>query len=118
MSDSNAMPARPVSLFTIVFVFAVFAAFLLVIRWFYHPADTTTFNAAPENLPKELQWRATAESRRKTLVEHKEAESKKVTSYDWVDQNAKTVQLPIERAMELTASELAAKQSGGARRNP
>ena len=41
MSDSNAMPARPVSLFTIVFVFAVFAAFLLVIRWFYHPADTT-----------------------------------------------------------------------------
>lgn len=112
------MPARPVSLFTIVFVFAVFAAFLLVIRWFYQPATTTTFNAAPEKLPKELEWRATAESRRKALVEHQATEVKKATSYGWVDQNAKTVQLPIERAMELTAGELAAKQSGGARRNP
>lgn len=118
MSDSNVQPARPVSLFTIVFVFAVFAAFLLVIRWGYTPATTSTFNAAPDNLPKELQWRATAESRRKTLEEHRAAEQKKATSYGWVDQNAKTVQLPLERAMELTASELAAKQSGGARRNP
>jgi len=112
------MPARPVSLFTIVFIFAVFAAFLLVIRWFYHPASTTAFNATPDNLPKELEWRATAETRRKTLQEHQAAERQKATAYGWVDQNAKTVQLPIERAMELTASELAAKQSGGARRNP
>jgi len=118
MSDPHTQPARPVSLFTIVFVFAVFAAFLLVIRWFYTPATTAAFNAAPDNLPKEQAWRATMESRRQTLQEHRDAEQKKATSYGWVDQNAKTVQLPIDRAMELTARELAAKQPGGARRNP
>lgn len=118
MSDSHALPARPVSLFTIVFVFAVFAAFLLVIRWGYQPADVSSFNAAPDNLPKELEWRATAEARRKALVEHHAAEQQKATSYGWVDQAAKTVQLPLDRALELTAAELAAKQSGGARRNP
>ena len=118
MSDSPVIPARPVSLFTIVFVFAVFAAFLLVIRWGYKPAESTTYNAAPANLPKELEWRATIDARRKALVDHRAAEQQKATSYGWVDQAAKTVQLPLDRALELTAAELAAKQSGGARRNP
>ena len=47
MSDIPATPARPVSLFTIVFLFAVFAAFLLVIRYFYHPTTASAFNATP-----------------------------------------------------------------------
>ena len=110
MSDTPATPARPVSLFTIVFLFATFAAFLLVIRWFYHPVTTSAFNAPAENLPKDLAWRASMDTRRQTLQELREAEAKKATAYAWADQKAGVVQLPIERAMELTARDLAAKQ--------
>src|SRR6476660_7904948 len=101
--NGTVLPARPVSLFTIVFLFAVFAAFLLVIRYFYHPAPTSAFNAAPENLSKDMEWRASTDARRKTLRDLHEAEARKATSYGWVDQKAGVVQLPIDRAMELTA---------------
>ena len=95
MSDMPVTPARPVSLFTIVFLFAVFAAFLLVIRYFYQPATTSAFNAAPDNISKDLEWRANADSRRKTLQELHDDEAKKAASYAWIDQGAKTVRLPI-----------------------
>ena len=110
MSDLPATPARPVSLFTIVFLFAVFAAFLLVIRYLYHPATSSAFNAAPDNISKDLAWRANAANRREALKELHDKEAKQGTSYGWVDQKAGVVQLPIERAMELTARDLAAKQ--------
>lgn len=113
MNDTPAMPpARPVSLFTLVFLFAVFAAFLLVIRWFYHPTTTPAFVSTPDNMSKDLAWKADRESRRKALEELREAEAKKITGYAWVDQKGGVVQLPIERAMELTARDLAAKQPG------
>ena len=107
MSDHHAIPARPVSLFTIVFLLAVFAAFLLVIRWFYHPTRASATSAQPENMSKELDWRATAEARRLTLAELRAKETQQVSGYAWVDKNAGVVQLPIERAMELTAQEYA-----------
>ncbi len=110
MSDTSAQPARPVSLFTIVFLLSVFGLFLLVIRWFYEPARSTAFNAVPENLPKELEWKANPESRRKVLAEVKEAAAKQAGEYAWVDKSAGTVQLPIQRAMELTAQRYAAKK--------
>jgi hypothetical protein len=110
MSDTPVMPARPVSLFTIVFLFAVFAAFLLVIRYFYHPATTSAFNAAPDNISKDLEWRANAANRRLTLKQLRDAEAAQISSYGWIDQTAGVVRLPIERAMELTARELASKQ--------
>lgn len=110
MSDMPVTPARPVSLFTIFFLFAVFAAFLLVIRYFYQPATTSAFNAAPDNLSKDLEWRANAANRRKTLKELHEAETAQISSYAWIDQKAGVVRLPIQRAMELTARDLAAKQ--------
>lgn len=104
------MPARPVSLFTIVFLFAVFAAFLLVIRYWYHPATTPAFAAPAENLSKDLQWRADRASRVKALQDLHADEVKKAGNYAWVDQKAGTVQLPIDRAIELTARDLATKQ--------
>ena len=114
MSDNLVSPpARPVSLFTLVFLFAVFAAFLLVIRYFYHPASTAAFVAPVENLPKDQQWRTDRDSRRKALADLHEAEAKKAAGYGWVDQKAGVVQLPIDRAMELTAQDLASKQQMG-----
>lgn len=110
MSEISAPPARPVSLFTVVFLLAVFAAFLLVIRYFYQPATVSTANAAPENLSKDLAWRATAADRRKVLTEVRQNEAKQLTSYAWVDQKAGVVQLPVDRAIELTAQKYSAKK--------
>lgn len=110
MSDALTSPARPVSLFTIVFLFALFATFLLAIRWFYEPATVSPQNAAAENLTKELEWRATAADRRKVLTAQREVEAKQATAYAWIDQKAGVVQLPISRAMELTAQQYSAKK--------
>lgn len=110
MSDTPGTPPRPVSLFTIVLLMALFASFLLVIRWFYQPAATAAFNAAPDNLPKDLEWRANADARRKTLRELREKEAADATSYGWVDKDAGVVRLPIERAMDLTAEHYAKKK--------
>jgi hypothetical protein len=110
MSDTSATPARPVSLFTIVLLLVVFAAFFFAVRFFYHPAVTAPQNAAAENLSKDLEWRATTESRRAALKELREKQAKQATSYAWVDQKAGVVQLPIERAMELTAQKYGAKK--------
>ncbi|MBL9202045.1 MAG: hypothetical protein JNL39_16155 [Opitutaceae bacterium] len=110
MSDPHPVPARPVSLFSVVFVLALFALFLLVIRWAYQPASVSPQNAAAENLPKDQAWRATAASRRKAFDEHRAAEVKQATGYAWIDKNAGTVQLPIDRAMELTAQKYGAKK--------
>jgi hypothetical protein len=110
MSDISAPPARPVSLFTVVFLLAIAAAFLLVIRYFYQPATVSTANAAPDNLPKELAWRATSAERRKVLNEVRQSESKQLSTYAWVDQKAGVVQLPVERAIELTALKYGARK--------
>ncbi|MDP3071564.1 MAG: hypothetical protein Q8N18_14840 [Opitutaceae bacterium] len=110
MSDTPATPARPVSLFSLVFVLALFALFLLVLRWAYHPANVSPQNDVAENLPKELAWRASVASRRKALEEHKAKQAAQAASYAWIDQGAGVVQLPIDRAMELTAQKYGAKK--------
>lgn len=102
--------ARPVSLFTIVFLFAIFAAFLLVIRYYYRPAETPAFVSSGENLSKDLEWKATRDSRKKTLEDLRAAAGQKTTGYGWANKEAGAVQLPIERAMELTAQKYGAKK--------
>lgn len=104
MSDYSASPARPVSLFTIVFLLALFAAFLLIVRYFYRPATAQPFAVAAENYPKEkdAEWRVNAENRRKALADLRTTQTQQLGSYGWADQKSGKVQLPIDRAMELT----------------
>lgn len=110
MSEPTKVPARPVSLITIVFLFAVFAAFLVVVHHYYAPTPGLPQTAAPENLTKDLAWKATRESRRATLADLKKDQAKELDSYGWVDQKAGVVRLPIQRAMELTAQKFGAAQ--------
>jgi hypothetical protein len=107
MSDHSALPARPVSLFTIVFVLLLLSAFLLLARYFYRPVSAPPHTLAAENYSteKDAQWKLDAESRRKTLIELRESEAKQLNSYGWANKEAGKVQLPIERAMELTAKQ-------------
>jgi hypothetical protein len=111
MSDTTftKAPARPVSAITIVFLFAVFAAFLFLAHHYYHPTAQAPQVAAAENLSKDLEWKATRDTRRSTLAELREQQAKQLNSYGWVDQKAGIVRLPIERAMELTVEKYGAK---------
>ena len=105
-----AADARPVSLITTIFILTLLVVFVFVVRHFYEPTAVAPQNAAAENLPKELQWKATAASRRATLNELRDQQSKQASAYAWVDQKTGVVQLPIERAMELTVQQYGAKK--------
>lgn len=112
MSDISTPSPRPVSLFTIIFVFALFAVALLLVRWFYTPTTVAPFNFTADNYPKEkdAEWKSNSQSRAKTLTDVKAEQAKQLTSYGWVDKNAGKVHLPIDRAMELTAQQYGAKK--------
>jgi hypothetical protein len=51
-----------------------------------------------------------AEARAKKLKEARDEDAKALTTYAWVDKNKGTVRLPIDRAMELTVTDLANKK--------
>jgi len=110
MSDHSESPARPVPLLTIVILLVVFGAFFFFVRSYYKPVSVSAVNAAAENLPKDLEWRATSEARRKALQETREKEERAASGYAWIDRNAGSVQLPVRRAMELTAAEYGARK--------
>ncbi len=110
MSDTTAPSPRPVSLVTIAFILALFAVFAIVVARYYRPTAAAPQNQEAENLPKDLQWKATPESRKKALADLREKQAKQAASYAWVDQKAGIVQLPIERAMELTVQRYGAKK--------
>jgi hypothetical protein len=57
-----------------------------------------------------LAWKATPASRKEALLALREKQAKQAASYAWVDQKAGVVQLPIERAMELTAAHYGSKK--------
>ena len=118
MNADTSRIERPVSLFTIIFVFVLFAAFFFVVRYFYQPAELAPQNAAAEKLPEDQKWRATSQSRRATLNELKQAQAEQISGYMWVDQQAGVVRLPIERAMEIVVQDANAKQSSGPNRAP
>jgi hypothetical protein len=103
MSDPLASPSRPVSPIVTLFIIALAALFLIVVAKSYKPAASAPQNSAAENLSTEMGWKATPESRRKVLADLREKQTTQAGSYAWVDQKAGVVQLPIARAMELTA---------------
>jgi hypothetical protein len=109
MSDPLAQRSRPVSSITVIAILALFGVVFAVVRRYYHPTTVSAFNAPAENLPKDLAWKASHETRRATLNDLREAQAKQASSYAWVDQKAGVVQLPIERAMELTAQKYGKK---------
>jgi hypothetical protein len=102
MSDlSHNDSPRPVSLVTIFAIFVLFAAFLLVIRYAYLPKHTGAF--AGDGIH-------TAAQREETLKGLREKQNAQAMKYGWVDQKTGVVQLPIERAMELTVQHYGPKK--------
>src|SRR5436305_1626174 len=55
-----------------------------------------------------------AQNREKKLKDLRDEDAKALTSYAWIDKNKGSVRIPIERAMQLTAAELANKKPAAA----
>jgi hypothetical protein len=111
MIDQNAPAARPVSLVAVVAIFVLLSVFGVAAMRLYLPdRPAAPQNDVPDNLSKDLAWKATPESRRQALLDLRKKQSDQGAAYGWVDQKAGVVQLPIERAMELVV-----QANGGAK---
>jgi hypothetical protein len=106
MTDAPAPEPRPVSLVAVLAVFVLLSPYWLVSERLYvrHRAPAPQ-NQAPDNLPKDMAWRATPADRRAYLADLKEKQAKQGGSYGWVDRKTGVVQLPIDRAMQLIVQE-------------
>ena len=102
MSDQPDPAPRPVSLVAVAALFVLLSLFgLITLRVYTHRRPAAPQNEAPENLSKDLAWKATPESRKAALADLRAKQALQAVSYGWVDQKAGVVQLPISRAMEL-----------------
>ena len=102
MSDQPDPAPRPVSLVAVAALFVLLSIFgLITLRVYTHHRPAAPQNEAPENLSKDLAWKATPESRKAALADLRAKQALQAVSYGWVDQKAGIVQLPISRAMEL-----------------
>ena len=110
MSDSTANSPRPVALITIAFFFALAAVGLGVVSYYYKAAPSAPQNTQAENLPKDLAWKATPATRKEALAALRDKQAKQAASYAWVNKDAGVVQLPIERAMQLTVEQYGSKK--------
>jgi len=84
----------------VVFLFLLFGAIVLAV---IGPAPRS------DNYEK-----SRAEKRVEKLKALTDANAKQLTTYGWIDKKKGSVHLPIDRAMELTVTELSAKKPGPA----
>jgi hypothetical protein len=107
MTDPVLPSPRPVSFPAVAAIFVLFSLFGVLTLCVYLPGrPPAPQNETPEHLPKDMVWRATPAARKAFLAELRTKQAEQGLSYGWVDRKAGVVQLPVERAMELTASEL------------
>jgi hypothetical protein len=107
LTDPNEQPApRPVSMLAIIAIFVLLSAFGLIAERLYFPGvSPAPQNEVPDNLSKDLAWKATPALRKATMIDLKKKQADQGAAYGWVDQKNGVVQLPIARAVELVIQE-------------
>jgi hypothetical protein len=106
MTEPQSPAPRPVSLVAVFAVFLLLSLFGVLAEKVYLPVRAPLpQNETPENLSKDMAWKATPETRRAYLAELRKKQGEQATAYGWVDKKNGIVQLPIERAMELVIQE-------------
>lgn len=93
-------PTKPFSWITIAAIFGGLALFGLIVLIAYLPQR-------PGGVQQGVLSPAEREARLRDLRAKEQTQAK---SYAWIDQKAGVVQLPIDRAVELTVQELNAKK--------
>lgn len=98
MSESNFSFPHRTPVFTAIVVILCFAAFGWLAKRIYvpHAADV-----------QPVEGVLTPAERKARLAELHAKEQAAATSYGWVDQSKGVVRLPLDRAIELTARDLA-----------
>jgi hypothetical protein len=108
-TDPSAPTPRPVSVLAVAAIFVLLSLFGLLAHRVYRPGRTPApQNLAPDNLSKDLAWRATPADRRAYLADLRKRQAEQAASYGWVDKKSGVVQLPIARAMELVVKQYGA----------
>ena len=87
---------------TLLAIFGCFVVFLIVLYLAYLPRR----QAAPEvnlaKIPAQQRWMYTPQGRMQHLEEMRAQDEEAQTTYAWIDRSKGVVQLPIDRAMQLT----------------
>ncbi len=87
-------------------ILAGFALFVVLVQLVRQPMAPVQIEVS--QVPEEERWKFDAAARARRLADLRAREAREATTYGWVDQAQGVVRLPIDRAMELTARELAA----------
>lgn len=98
MSDQSSNRAPLIAVLSIFFLFALFFG---AVYYVYAPRHTGAFTG--DGIHTDAQ-------RKENLAKLREKEAKQATSYGWVDQKTGVVQLPLDRAQELTLQRFSKKQ--------
>ena len=91
---------------TFLVALACFVIFLVVLDLAYIPARRVAAEVDLSKIPPEEQWKYTPEGRLAHLDEMRAREAAALATYAWIDKNKGVVQLPIDRAMQLTLQEI------------
>ncbi len=97
---SDLPSSRRAPLVSVLAIFVLFALFLGVVYYVYAPRRTGVYTGDGVR---------TNEQRLQNLAELRTKEAQAATTYAWIDQSAGVVQLPLERARELTLQQYAKK---------
>lgn len=91
---------------TFVAIIGCFLIFGIVLYLAYIPQRRSEPRVDLAKIPREERWKFTAEGRLEHLNAMRAKEQAIATSYAWIDKDDGIVQLPIQRAMQLTLQEL------------
>jgi len=99
MSDGRKTPSLASQGFSAAVVTGCFLLFGFIVYLTYLPGppETRSVGSVPSS------------ERAERLTEMQAAEAEAATRYQWIDQSAGVVRLPVDRAMELTRKELGGK---------
>ncbi len=91
---------------TLLAALGCFVIFLVVLILAYLPERRTAPEVDLSKIPQEEQWQYTPAGRQAHLDEMRARERTAQTTYAWIDRGKGVIQLPIDRAMELTVRDL------------
>jgi len=91
---------------TLLAVLGCFVIFLVVLYLAYLPQRRAAAEVDLARIPPEEQWKYIPALRQAHLVEMQARERTAQNTYAWIDRGKGVVQLPIDRAMELTVRDL------------
>lgn len=91
---------------TLLAVLGCFVIFLVVLYVAYIPQRPKAPDVDLAKIPAADRWQYTAKGRLERLEQMRARDEAALTTYGWIDRSKGVVQLPINRAMELTVQRI------------